>query len=34
MSYVWAGYSVTLAGLAGYTFWLLRRARALTKGGR
>jgi len=33
VSYVWAGYSVTLAGLGGYTFWLLRRLRAF-KGGR
>jgi hypothetical protein len=34
MSYVWAGYSVTLAGLGGYAFWLTRRARLLSKGSR
>jgi heme exporter protein D len=34
VSYVWAGYSVTLLGLGTYTVWLLRRARALARGGR
>lgn len=34
MNYVWAGYSVTLLGLGAYTIWLLRRARALGRGGR
>jgi heme exporter protein CcmD len=29
MSYVWAGYGVTLATLAGYAAWLLRRGRKL-----
>jgi hypothetical protein len=27
MSYVWAGYGVTLAGLGGYAVWVLARAR-------
>ena len=25
MSYVWAGYGITLAALGGYTAWLLRQ---------
>jgi heme exporter protein CcmD len=29
MSYVWAGYGITLAALGGYTAWLLRRGRKL-----
>jgi heme exporter protein CcmD len=29
MSYVWAGYGVTLVTLAGYAAWLLRRGRKL-----
>ena len=32
MSYVWAGYGITLASLGGYTAWVLRRGRALSKG--
>ena len=32
MSYVWAGYGITLASLAGYAAWVLRRGRALSKG--
>jgi heme exporter protein CcmD len=31
MSYVWAGYGVTVAALGGYTAWLLRRGRRLRK---
>ena len=31
MGYVWAGYGITLASLAGYTVWLLRRARSLDR---
>jgi hypothetical protein len=34
VSYVWAGYSVTLAGLGGYTVWLLRRGRSLARSRR
>jgi heme exporter protein CcmD len=29
MGYVWAGYGITLATLATYAVWLLRRARRL-----
>lgn len=29
MSYVFAGYGITIGGLAAYTAWLLRRARVL-----
>ena len=29
MSYVLAGYGITIASLAAYTVWLLRRARSL-----
>ena len=29
MGYVWAGYGITLASLAAYAVWLLRRARRL-----
>lgn len=31
MSYVLAGYGITLVGLAAYTAWLLRRARVLVR---
>ena len=31
MSYVWAGYSITLVTLAVYAAWLLRRARRASK---
>jgi hypothetical protein len=34
MTYVLAGYAVTLGGLGGYTAWLLRRARAQRGAGR
>jgi hypothetical protein len=34
VSYVWAGYVVTLGGLAAYTAWLLRRARSAARGRR
>lgn len=27
MGYVWAGYGITLASLATYAVWVLRRAR-------
>ncbi|HEX4905604.1 MAG TPA: heme exporter protein CcmD [Acidimicrobiales bacterium] len=29
MGYVWAGYGITLATLAAYAVWLLRRSRRL-----
>jgi hypothetical protein len=32
MSYVLAGYGVTLAGILGYAAWVLRRGRKLIKG--
>ena len=32
MSYVWAGYGITLASIAGYAGWVLRRGRALSRG--
>jgi hypothetical protein len=32
MSYVLAGYGVTLVGIAGYAGWVLHRGRKLTKG--
>ena len=31
MSYVLAGYGITLASLAAYATWLLRRARSLDR---
>jgi hypothetical protein len=31
VSYVFAGYGVTLASLAAYAVWLLRRARSLDR---
>jgi hypothetical protein len=31
MGYVAAGYAVTLLTLAGYTAWVLAKARAVTK---
>ena len=31
MGYVWAGYGITLASLAAYAMWLLRRARTLDR---
>lgn len=34
MSYVWAGYGVTLVGLGGYAAWVLRKARAYRDEGR
>jgi heme exporter protein CcmD len=34
MSYVWAGYSITLASLAAYALWVLRRARGVDRRGR
>lgn len=34
MSYVWAGYGVTLLGLGGYAVWVVRRGRRLARGGR
>jgi hypothetical protein len=34
MSYVWAGYTLTLAGLGSYALWLIRRARSLSRAGR
>lgn len=34
MSYVWAGYGVTLAGLGGYAAWVLRKARSYRDVGR
>jgi len=32
MSYVLAGYGVTLVAIGGYAAWTLRKGRALTKG--
>lgn len=32
MTYVLAGYGVTLAGIVGYAAWVLHRGRSLTKG--
>jgi heme exporter protein CcmD len=32
MSYVLAGYGITLVAIAGYAAWVLRRGRKLTKG--
>ncbi|MCU1376440.1 MAG: hypothetical protein JWO68_3726 [Actinomycetia bacterium] len=32
MSYVLAGYGITLVAIAGYAGWVLRRGRQLTKG--
>ena len=29
MSYVWAGYIVTLVAIGGYAAWVLRRGRSL-----
>lgn len=34
MRYVVAGYGITLASIGGYTVWLLRRGRKLSKGAR
>ena len=34
MGYVWAGYGITLASLAAYAVWLLRRARSLGRRAR
>jgi uncharacterized membrane protein len=34
MSYVLAGYGITLATLAAYSVWLLRRARSLDRRSR
>ena len=34
MGYVFAGYGITLATLAGYAVWLLRRARSLDRASR
>jgi hypothetical protein len=31
MSYVYAGFGITLVAIGGYTGWLLRRARVLTR---
>lgn len=31
MSYVIAGYGVTLVGLGGYALWVVRRGRALDR---
>lgn len=31
MSYVLAGYAVTLGGLGAYAVWVVRRGRALTR---
>ena len=31
MTYVWAGYGITLVTLGGYTAWLLRRGRKLSR---
>ncbi len=31
MGYVIAGYSVTLVGVGSYAFWILRRARRLSR---
>jgi hypothetical protein len=31
MGYVFAGYGITLASLAAYTVWLLRRARTVSR---
>lgn len=31
MSYVFAGYSITLVALAAYSVWLLRRGRSLDR---
>jgi hypothetical protein len=28
MSYVWAGYLITLAAIGGYATWVLRRGRS------
>ncbi len=32
MSYVLAGYGVTLVAIGGYAGWILRKGRALTRG--
>lgn len=29
MTYVWAGYGITAGAIAGYTLWVLGRARKL-----
>jgi hypothetical protein len=34
VSYVVAGYAVTLGGLGGYALWVVRRGRALSRGDR
>lgn len=34
MTYVVAGYGITLATLAAYTVWVLRRARSLDRRNR
>ena len=34
MSYVLAGYGITLVALGGYATWVLRRARSYREGGR
>jgi hypothetical protein len=31
MSYVVAGYGITLAGLGAYSFWVVRRAHRLAR---
>lgn len=31
MSYVYAGYGVSLAAIVGYAAWVLRRGRSLSK---
>jgi heme exporter protein CcmD len=31
MSYVYAGYGITLVAIGGYAAWMLRRGRALTR---
>lgn len=32
MSYVYAGYGISVAVIAGYAAWVLHRGRALTNG--
>ena len=31
MSYVYAGYGITLVAIGGYAVWMLRRGRVLTR---
>jgi len=31
VSYVWAGYGISVGAIAGYAVWVLRRARVLSR---